>query len=193
MGKENKSRYALLGMLSLGSMSGYGMKKVAETSIGNFWHESYAQIYPILKQLEQEGLAVKYTEKQEGRPERTVYSLTTKGHEALNQWLLEPVENQIPRNELLLKLFFGAEMPLAAIIEHVQRFRAMHAQLLQQREQLYAETIQNYEMEVGLPYWLITINYGKHFSRAMLAWCDETLATLEQLAQQQANDHNEKQ
>jgi PadR family transcriptional regulator, regulatory protein AphA len=191
--KENKSRYALLGLLSLGSMSGYDLKKLAETSIGNFWHESYAQIYPILKQLEQEGLAVKYTEKQEGRPERSIYSLTDRGCETLRQWLLEPAEHQIPRNELLLKLFFATQMPLTAMIEHIQKYRAMHVQLLQQQEQIRAATIQTHRKNPGLPYWLITFNYGQHFSQAMLSWCDETLATLEQLVQQRSIDHNEQQ
>jgi DNA-binding PadR family transcriptional regulator len=174
-------------------MSGYDLKKLTEASVGNFWRESYAQIYPILKQLEQEGLAVKQTEKQEGRPERSIYSLTTEGHEALRQWLLEPIEYQIPRNELLLKLFFGAEVPLARIIEHVQRFREMEAQSLQRQEQIRATTIQNHGGNAKLPYWLITLNYGKHFSQAMLSWCDETLATLEQMEQQEMANRTENQ
>lgn len=40
MAKEHKSRYAVLGMLSLGPMSGYDIKKVIEESINNFWQES---------------------------------------------------------------------------------------------------------------------------------------------------------
>ena len=51
MSKENKSRYALLGMLSLQPMSGYDLKKFTEESTANFWQENYAQIYPILRQL----------------------------------------------------------------------------------------------------------------------------------------------
>jgi PadR family transcriptional regulator, regulatory protein AphA len=41
-----------------------------EQSTGYFWNESYGQIYPLLKQLEQERLATHYTEKQERKPER---------------------------------------------------------------------------------------------------------------------------
>lgn len=75
MAKENKSRYALLGVLSVCPGSGYDIKKFMEQSTGYFWSESYGQIYPLLKQLEQEGLATHHTEKQEGKPERYVYAL----------------------------------------------------------------------------------------------------------------------
>src|SRR5713101_9932570 len=72
MSKENKSRYAILGILSQGPMSGYAIKKFIEASISNFWNESYGQIYPILKQLSEEGLTSTHAEKQEGKPERYV-------------------------------------------------------------------------------------------------------------------------
>ena len=186
MAKENKSRYALLGMLSLGPMSGYDIKKLTELSIGHFWNESYAQIYPILKQLEHEGLAVKHAEKQEGRPERYVYTLTAAGHEALKQWLVEPAEQQVLRNELLLKLFFGAQVPLPAILAHVHTYRDIHRQLLQQYIQTELATREEYAAHSNLPYWLITLSYGRHFSQAMLSWCEETLTILEKLMQKEA-------
>jgi len=61
--RENKSRYALLGMLSYMPMSGYDLRKFIESSTSNFWSESYAQIYPMLKQLTREGLTTSHTEK----------------------------------------------------------------------------------------------------------------------------------
>ena len=60
MSKENKSRYALLGMLSLTSMSGYDLKKAIDLSVRHFWQENYAQIYPMLKQLTKEGLTTSH-------------------------------------------------------------------------------------------------------------------------------------
>jgi len=49
--QQYKSRYALLGMLSLQPMSGYDLKKFTEWGTANFWQENYAQIYPMLRQL----------------------------------------------------------------------------------------------------------------------------------------------
>ena len=45
------SRYAVLGMLSMGLKTGYAMKKHVEGNLGHFWSESYGQIYPVLRQL----------------------------------------------------------------------------------------------------------------------------------------------
>src|ERR1700694_4574756 len=107
MAKENKSKYAVLGALSVCPGSGYDIKKLMEQSTSNFWNESYGQIYPILKQLVEEELATSRAEKQEGKPERYIYTLTEQGREELQRWLAEPVERMVERNELLLKLFYG--------------------------------------------------------------------------------------
>src|SRR5579859_5397507 len=103
MAKENKSKYAVLGMVSISPISGYMLKKAFEQSVANFWNESYGQIYPILKQLNDEGLTTSQAEKQAGKPERYVYTITDKGREELRRWLTEPIEYSVERNELLLK------------------------------------------------------------------------------------------
>src|SRR5215471_7114183 len=166
MSKENKSRYAVLGALSYAPMSGYDLKKFIEGSTSNFWTESYAQIYPMLKQLTKEGLTTSHAEKQEGRPERYVYALTDKGWDELRHWLAEPVEPQVLRHELLLKLFFGTRTSVATSLEHVQRFRDLMAHLLQTYEGMEASTKAQFAENSDLPYWLITLSYGKHVSKA---------------------------
>src|SRR5207248_1647711 len=82
-----KSRYALLGMLSIRPMSGYDIKKLIEASISNFWSESYGQIYPTLKQLVAEKLVTRTVKKQTGKPDRHVYALTPAGRRRLREWL----------------------------------------------------------------------------------------------------------
>ena len=183
MGKENKSRYAVLGMLSLMPMSGYDLKKYIELGTGNFWSESYGQIYPMLKQLAKEGLTTGHVEKQEGRPERHVYTLTDKGWDALRHWLAEPAEYQLARNELLLKLFFGRQIQGPVSVEHVQECRTLQIQLLQYYDGIEAHLQAQFAESPHLPYWLMTLSYGRHIARALLVWCDETLIALNKLAE----------
>ncbi len=182
MAKENRSKYAVLGLLSWGPMSGYTIKKAIEQSIGNFWNESYGQIYPILKQLAAEGLATTSVEKHVGKPDRYVYALTDKGRKALQRWLRKPAEQEVGRIEILLKLFFGRHIALAENIRQLQRFQTCQRQLLQKfdaiEERLKAEHADNPD----LLYWLLTISYGRHICQARLHWCDEALATLRGLA-----------
>jgi len=183
MSKENKSRYAVLGALTYAPMSGYDLKKFMQGSTNHFWTENYAQIYPMLKQLTQEGLTVSHTQRQEGRPERHVYVLTEKGWEELRRWLAEPAERQVERNELLLKLFFGRRVPVATNSEHMQRYRGLIADSLQHFEGIEATIQTPYAENPELPYWLITLNYGKHISQALLHWCDETISVLQHLSE----------
>jgi DNA-binding PadR family transcriptional regulator len=179
--KENKSRYAILGILSLGPMSGYDIKKMFEKSVAKFWNESYGQIYPLLGSLVGEGLALKSIEKQMGRPDRHVYTLTDKGRGALRSWLIEPVEPQRGRIEIALKLFFGRQVSVPENIRQIECFREARRLELEELNGLGERVKEEKAGNPNLPYWLMTVNYGKHVTGALIQWCDETLSAMNQM------------
>lgn len=180
--KEKRSKYAILGILSMGPMSGYDIKKMYEKSIGNFWSESYGQIYPLLKVLVDQGFATSSVEKQVGKPDRYVYSLTDSGRDELGRWLVEPVKDQIGRVEIALKLFFGRQVSPADNIRQVDRFKEMRNQeiraLRATEERLKTEQANS----PNLPYMLATVSYGQHINQALLHWCEETVSVLNGLS-----------
>lgn len=179
--KNGATSKALLGLLSIKPMSGYDIRQLIPWSIGLFWSESYGQIYPALKQMAAAGLVIQKTERQKGRPDRHVYSLTEAGREELRGWLELPPENEVPRNELLLKLFFGAHIAPTISREHVKAFLEMHVQLLKTYEAT-AKTLRKEKADnPQLPYWLMPLSMGRHRSMAMVKWCKETLVALEQI------------
>ncbi|MBI3992223.1 MAG: PadR family transcriptional regulator [Candidatus Lambdaproteobacteria bacterium] len=178
MARQNKSQYALLGMLTLGEMSGYDIKKLFDTSLRNFWGESFGQIYPILRRLVREGLATVQEESQAGKTARKVYAITPAGRAALRAWLHEPVEAPTFRLELLLKLFFGPEMPVETSRRHVQRYRDEAARTLELYEALESRLRGEQSGHPGLPYWLITLDYGRTYAAGVVAWSDRTLGLL---------------
>ena len=96
--KPNKSKLAILGLVAHEPASGYDIKKLVEQMLSHFWNESYGQIYPILKQLAAEGLAVRKTQRQKGKPDRQLYSVTPKGVDELREWFasLPRVGNPAP-------------------------------------------------------------------------------------------------
>lgn len=171
----NKSQHALLGLLTLGPGSGYDLNKLADLSLNHFWRESYGQIYPSLKRLEAAGFVVGSKEAQDGKPDRTVYRITAEGEKVFLAGLREPVAPRPPRNELLLKLFFGTHMSRDEVREHLQSF--------QRRQQDLFETYQGIEQwleteqagKPDLPYWLATVSYGRFEAEAHLRWCEQTL------------------
>ena len=181
MARENKTKYAILGLLGWKPMSGYDIKKMVEQSLGNFWSESYGQIYPIIKQLAAEGLATRIVERQEGKPDRYLYTITAAGRLELRQWLAKPADPHKERVEILLKVFFGSEMPVSDNIEHFMRFRQEQLENLQR----YVATEQRLMSEQSdnphSPYWLMSVRCGQWVSRALVDWCEESLTDLQQI------------
>jgi PadR family transcriptional regulator, regulatory protein AphA len=188
--REGKSRYAILGMLSIEPMSGYDIKKEVETSISNFWTESYGQIYPVLRNLIAEKLVTKSVEREAGKPDRHVYSLTTRGRQELRRWLRAPFAPKIQRDEFLLKLFFGEEITPQANIAHVEQFRELQRGLLQKYGAVEKQIAREYADNSNLPYWLMTVRYGQYVSRALLQWCERTLAELNRMAERKTGRPN---
>src|SRR5262249_51757310 len=163
MSRVNKSQYALLGMLTLGPMSGYDMKKLFDGSLANFWTESYGQIYPILKRLVAQGWATLKEEPQAGKPDKKVDAITAKGRTAVHKWLAEPTEAPGFRLELLLKLFFGPEVPVEVNRKQVQAFRQLALSRLESYRGIEAGLKGDKSGHAGLPYWLITLDYGRTY------------------------------
>ncbi len=196
---------ALLGMLSLGAMSGYEIRRTIEGSIGNFWRESYGQIYPTLKRLVGEGLAEVKVERaaglkdgssgrvgsrkvvgknggrKKGGPGRTVYQLTAAGRKRLRVWLKTPSTPQVPRNELLLKIFFAGQGSPGLVSKQAGAALEFHRAELERYGQIRARLMREHARHPELPYWLMTLEYGMMQSEAAIAWCERTLKVAKRL------------
>lgn len=96
-------RFALLGLLSDQSMSGYDLTKRFEQSLGNVWPARHSQIYPELNRLNDEGLIEIVAEGPRGRKE---YLATGAGREAVRQWLITTEPEWGVRSEPMLRSFF---------------------------------------------------------------------------------------
>jgi len=181
MKNKSRSRFAILGILAQGPCSGYSIKKQIEEKIFNFWHESYGQIYPTLKQMHAEGLVTKTTETQAKRPDRHVYAITEAGYDSLREWLRQPVELQPDRIEILLKLIFGRQLTPGENIQHLEthRQRMTHTNLFFQ--QLAKNLGASIPDDPDLPYYLITLDYGIHTTDAIIRWCGKTIEIFEEL------------
>ena|ERR1700730_2587790 len=184
--KTGTTEYAVLGMLAAGPGSGYDLKKRIEGSVAHFWQESYGQIYPILARLAAEGLVDRRLERQKGKPDRQVYSITPTGLERLGRWLGEPAKEESVRNEFLLKIFFGRRRPVDETIRHVEQFKERQQTLARVFAERERELRGKHSAHPGLPYWLMTLHFGQYRADALLRWCEETIKTLERLGRASA-------
>lgn len=188
MGPRSRSKYAILGLLAQGECSGYGIKKQIEEKISGFWHESYGQIYPTLKQLHAEGLVTKRTQAQKRRPDRHIYAITETGYDSLVEWLRQPVELQPDRIEILLKLVFGRHLTPQENIQHLETHRQCMTANNHFYQRLAEDLRANIPEDPDLPYYLITLDYGIHTTGAIVRWCDKTIDSLEKLDTEPASD-----
>jgi DNA-binding PadR family transcriptional regulator len=183
--REKASRFAVLGMLSLGAKSGYDIKKTIAASTANFWSESYGNIYPVLKQLVAEGAikAEKDAAPDEGR-RKHAYRMTAHGREILREWLCQPVGLRTEDNELLLKLFFGAASSPADMLSVVKSQHALRLEELARYAGIAKYIAAQPGSEEQKIYWMATLRYGELAGRAAIAWCEETERKLQKLAAQ---------
>jgi DNA-binding PadR family transcriptional regulator len=179
--RSSSSQEVLLGLLTVEPMSGYDLGQSIRASIGFFWNESYGQIYPNLKKLAAAGLVTAKTEKQKGKPDRQVYSITPRGRARLEKWLAVEPQPEVPRNELLLKLFFGTQAGPETVIGYVERMAQSNKAFLEKFRQIERELLAQMGRYPDVPYWRMAARFGQLELEAHLRWAEETLTALRKM------------
>jgi DNA-binding PadR family transcriptional regulator len=176
--RQNRTRWVVLGMLTTGPMSGYGLRQRIAGSVGHFWQESYGQLYPTLRQLAAEGLV-------EARPARggpgrggAVYHLTPRGREALAAWVALPPVLEPERNEVLLKVFFAGAVPPEVTARNLAGVAAALAGQRAQLEAIAARLDAAPVRHPDEPYWRLTLDFGLAFMRTALEWLERAQRVL---------------
>ncbi|CAN3983970.1 PadR family transcriptional regulator [Kitasatospora purpeofusca] len=167
--------------------SGYELARRFDRSIGRFWTATHQQIYRVLRRMETDGWISVEEVVQDGRPDKKVYSAAAPGRTALAAWLREPVEAETVRHELAVRIRAAAFDDPAALIPEVERHRDGHAALL--AHYLYGE-----RRDFPAPDTLdarqrlqhVVLRGGIEYERMTIAWLDDVLATLRELAPETA-------
>jgi DNA-binding PadR family transcriptional regulator len=177
--KNNRTAYVILGMLSIAPKgTGYEIHKAIEENFGSFWGESYGQIYPTLKRLVAEGLIEACKSATAPKKRRQEYALTDAGRASLRDWLALPFQNDPPRNEFLLKLFFGREAAPGVAIAHVRELNERNRRMLATLEGIDKMAHEIHTNNPNKPYWMLTLGLGMALTRAALDWGESALAEL---------------
>jgi PadR family transcriptional regulator, regulatory protein AphA len=176
--KRNRSRYAVLGLIADGGRTGYEVRKDAVNMLSHFWHESDGQIYPILRQLTDQGLAECVDETEPGGRRRHRYHATEDGLAELADWLAQPAVPVPPRLEILLKLFFGRHARPGDLRRVLAAYRERAAAAAAQLAAVEQTVAGDDQAGPDLAYWKLTVAFGLTTLRAVLAWCDEAESAL---------------
>jgi DNA-binding PadR family transcriptional regulator len=164
---------ALLGLLRKGPMSGYDLRKDVERSVGYFWAPAKTQIYATLPKLVEAGHATQEKVVQSSRPDKTIYSITNDGLDALREWVEEaPLDAGHGRNLILLKLYFGEGADPAALDRQLAERREEAGRLHAELEDLEAAGAG------ASPFEAITRRWGFLYAEALLRWTEEAAEAL---------------
>ena len=107
-------RYALLGILSSESMTGYDLLEYFDRSAGLVWPASQAMIYPELRRMEADGLVVAKVVPRGTRGRKRIYSVTKSGLAELKRWVSESTEHPPDRDPIRLKASYMDVAPRSA-------------------------------------------------------------------------------
>lgn len=172
MARENHTRFALLGLLSHEDLSGYDIKKHVKGGLNNFWDIGYGQIYPELKKLETAGLVCCRPETSDSGAVKKKYSITDEGREELKIWLKSPVSGESFRFEILLKLYFSAQIPDSYSIDKLIEFSRRHEEKLSLYYK-YEDSLKDILDNKDHIYRYLTLRLGIFMEKAFLEWAKE--------------------
>jgi len=166
--------YAILGLMYQEPQSGYGIRKLFETTaIGNY-SSSPGAVYPALNRLQKLELVVKLPLENQKKEK---FKCTSKGIESLKNWLLQPVEiNDIAKNidTLLLKFAFMDEL-----LTKEQKLAFLAS--FQNKLKIYLEELKAFHSKEGANLPLngrLAFEHGLASYTATYKWCKNSIVTI---------------
>ncbi len=180
-------QYALLGLLSYHDQTGYGLKKLFDDSIRNFWHASISQIYRELNALQAKGFVTSQVLPQADRPDKRVYSITEKGRAAFSEWIVHFPEklSKEKRDEFSLRLFFGSSIGKDEVTRQFERLiREKERELIVVER--FMDMAKDYAQKLALYggeelYWRFILRRAEMNLNNTIAWATECLGVLKEL------------
>jgi DNA-binding PadR family transcriptional regulator len=176
--RAKQTEIAVLGALSVMSMTGYEVREAIRDVLGHFWSESFGQIYPTLAELKQQGYVEKWDTK---RTHSSKFVITASGTARLRALLQQPLQPIPPRNGLLLRLYFGRHLGVEACRSLLLEARADAEQRLAHYQAIRKEILEEQEYPDDRPYWLMTVSAGEQSAQAAITWASDSLAALDRL------------
>lgn len=175
MTELTKSAYVVLGLISKRPQAGYDIKQIMRKIARYIWSESNAQIYPILKKLEQNKLVTSQLDKTSGARRRCIYTITKKGMEQLKDWLNEPSDPTPYREEVLLKLSLGQHLSKKQLQKILENYKEKLEEQLKEEKEIIKHIETEHEKRPDKPYLLLVYNQIEKILETKIAWCKKIL------------------
>ncbi|WP_394618017.1 PadR family transcriptional regulator [Lentzea sp. JNUCC 0626] len=177
-------RNAVMAALLDGEASGYDLAKTFDAAVANFWICTPQQLYRELDRMEADGLIAARTVEQERRPNKRLFTLTTKGAEELTKFTAQQHKPTAIRDELLVAVMAADHGDLEAVKASIRERRQWAEAKIERYERLRGKLLDGRTEDDFLinadrvgPY--LTLQRGLSFERDNVKWCAKSLSVLE--------------
>lgn len=171
MPKENKTQYAILGILQGEKLTGYQICKRINKEFNKNWQEGFNSIYPSLKKLSDQGIVREIDESSKKR-KITKYEVTPLGNGIFKQWLNKERSSNFVRNEELLKIYFNLKQKPDKGLKllHQQKEKIENELELSSFKKVQLSDDSNSDSEFLNK--LLIESYNHAISKAQINWCN---------------------
>ena len=171
--------HAILATLLNGPLSGYKLTKRFNAAVGYFWQATHQQIYRELAALEEHGSIELVSSSLSSTEKR--YELTLEGRNVLTEWMMQPSEPGVLREDLLLKVRAGSLVPLDVLLAELSHRRTLHTERLSVYHHIQEHDFpdpQHLSYEQRLLY--LPLLRGLMFETENVTWCDTAIDMLQE-------------
>lgn len=179
-------RYALLGLLAEEPASGYDLAKKFERVLQRYaWHAQHSQIYPELNRMAVNGLI---TVVAEGARGRRTYAITDAGRADLRQWMVNPPDVIVVRNEFVLRLFLLSTLDPAEARRLLEWTADTNAKQLEELRASVAAFDAAADPAAGLPLQRLVAEFGLRSFQLLTEWAGWASERIDQTDKMQTAD-----
>jgi len=167
-------RHFILGLLFQQSMSGYDIKQYLESLGWLVGSSSFGAIYPALHGLLKDGLVTLEIMAYETKPPRKIYTITSAGNQALDEWICQPLLSGASSRAFVMRLLLATHLSHEGLVAHL---RQRHQQVAKQQAAL-KQTVDKMDPPTDSGQRL-AFDYGMTIANTELAWLEDLIAALE--------------
>lgn len=171
-------RYALLGLLAEEPASGYDLTKKFEHVLRRYaWHAQHSQIYPELNRMAGDGLITVVAEGARGRRE---YAITDAGRADLRQWMVNPPDVIVVRNEFVLRMFLLSTLDPSEARRLLAWTAEANARQLEELRAGVAAIDAADDAADGLPLRRLVAEFGLRSFQLLTEWAEWAIERIDQ-------------
>ncbi|ADG96849.1 transcriptional regulator, PadR-like family [Segniliparus rotundus DSM 44985] len=180
--------HALLVSLAERPSTGYDLARRFDKSISFFWSASHQQIYRTLQRIVAAEWATCEVVRQNGKPDKKVYSISEEGKAELAKWVNKPSSGPILRWELPVKLRGLAHGDPDVLVKDLRAHREQAVRTLAHYRDSEARHFPAAPLTGAPLYQRLVLEAGIRQAEALIAWLDEAAAALEPHSPQPSED-----